>query len=236
MRKFASILLRLIFVAAVGVSGFLMIESPITVNVQNVRGLAQTVIKKSVNNTGDSRLKSTLKLAKDFGVEDKILEQLPKKYHHDMSYTSLYNLGASYQENGEVTAKSLSFPENNDVQKAVSKLLLNKINDGLKENQNQVNQSITIFHYCFFAAILIFILSALLILFGKYWAAIILLIASVGSFGALQFLANQLVQWLESNVAQGISLTVSSVLWAGLAVGVITALIWPLVLKLTKKE
>ena len=135
-----------------------------------------------------------------------------------------------------MTAKSLSFPENNDVQKAVSKLLLNKINDGLKENQNQVNQSITIFHYCFFAAILIFILSALLILFGKYWAAIILLIASVGSFGALQFLANQLVQWLESNVAQGISLTVSPVLWAGLAVGVITALIWPLVLKLTKKK
>ncbi|MCT6891248.1 MAG: hypothetical protein M3Z87_16570, partial [Lactobacillus sp.] len=133
-------------------------------------------------------------------------------------------------------AKSLSFPENNDVQKAVSKLLLNKINDGLKENQDQVNQSITIFHYCFFATILIFILSALLILFGKYWAAIILLIGSVGSFGVLQFIANQLVQWLESNVAQGISLTVSPILWGGLAVGVITALIWPLVLKLTKKE
>ena len=236
MKKFASILFRLIFTATVCISGFLLLESPITVNVQNVRGMAQTVIKKSVNNTGDSRLKGTLKLAKDFGVEDKILEQLPKKYHHDMSYVSLYNLGVTYQENGEVSAKNLSFPENNEVQKAVSNLLLNKINNGLAENKDKVNQSISIFHYCLFATILVFILAALLMLFGKYWAAIILLVAAIGSFGALQFLANQLVQWLQNNVVSGISLTTSPILWSGLALGIIAAIIWPLILKLTKKQ
>lgn len=235
MKKFASILFRVIFTAAVCISGFLLLESPITINVQNVRGTAQKVIKKSVNDTGDSRLKGTLKLAKDFGVEDKILEQLPKKYHNDMSYVSLYNLGVTYQENGEVSAKNLSFPENNEVQKAVSNLLLNKINNGLDENKDKVNQSISIFHYCLFATILVFILAALLMLFGKYWASIILLIAAIGSFGALQFLANQLVQWLESNVVSGISLTTSPILWAGLALGIIAAIIWPLILKLTKK-
>ena len=148
MKKFASILFRLIFTATVCISGFLLLESPITVNVQNVRGMAQTVIKKSVNNTGDSRLKGTLKLAKDFGVEDKILEQLPKKYHNDMSYVSLYNLGVTYQENGEVSAKNLSFPENNEVQKAVSNLLLNKINNGLDENKDKVNQTISTARRC----------------------------------------------------------------------------------------
>ena len=236
MKKFASILFRVIFTAAVCISGFLLLESPITINVQNVRGMAQKVIKKSVNDTGDSRLKGTLKLAKDFGVEDKILEQLPKKYHHDMSYVSLYNLGVTYQENGEVSAKNLSFPENNEVQKAVSNLLLNKINNGLAENKDKVNQSISIFHYCLFATILVFILAALLMLFGKYWASIILLVASIGSFGALQFLANQLVQWLQNNVVSGISLTTSPILWSGLALGIIAAIIWPLILKLTKKQ
>ena len=236
MKKFASILFRVIFTAVVCISGFLLLESPITINVQNVRSMAQKVIKKSVNDTGDSRLKGTLKLAKDFGVEDKILEQLPKKYHKDMSYVSLYNLGVTYQENGEVSAKNLSFPENNEVQKAVSNLLLNKINNGLAENKDKVNQSISIFHYCLFATILVFILAALLMLFGKYWASIILLIAAIGSFGALQFLANQLVQWLESNVVSGISLTTSPILWAGLALGIIAAIIWPLILKLTKKR
>ena len=236
MKKFASILFRVIFTAAVCISGFLLLESPITINVQNVRGMAQKVIKKSVNDTGDSRLKGTLKLAKDFGVEDKILEQLPKKYHHDMSYVSLYNLGVTYQENGEVSAKNLSFPENNEVQKAVSNLLLNKINNGLAENKDKVNQSISIFHYCLFATILVFILAALLMLFGKYWAAIILLVAAIGSFGALQFLANQLVQWLQNNVVSGISLTTSPILWSGLALGIIAAIIWPLILKLTKKQ
>jgi len=236
MKKIASILFRVIFTAVVCISGFLLLESPITINVQNVRGMAQKVIKKSVNDTGDSRLKGTLKLAKDFGVEDKILEQLPKKYHHDMSYVSLYNLGVTYQENGEVSAKNLSFPENNEVQKAVSNLLLNKINNGLAENKDKVNQSISIFHYCLFATILVFILAALLMLFGKYWAAIILLVAAIGSFGALQFLANQLVQWLQNNVVSGISLTTSPILWSGLALGIIAAIIWPLILKLTKKQ
>ena len=236
MKKFASILFRVIFTAVVCISGFLLLESPITINVQNVRGMAQKVIKKSVNDTGDSRLKGTLKLAKDFGVEDKILEQLPKKYHKDMSYVSLYNLGVTYQENGEVSAKNLSFPENNEVQKAVSNLLLNKINNGLNENKDKVNQTISIFHYCLFATILVFILAALLMLFGKYWASIILLVAAIGSFGALQFLANQLVQWLESNVVNGISLTTSPILWGGLALGIIAAIIWPLILKLTKKQ
>ena len=107
---------------------------------------------------------------------------------------------------------------------------------GLNENKDKVNQTISIFHYCLFATILVFILAALLMLFGKYWASIILLVAAIGSFGALQFLANQLVQWLESNTAPGITLTTSPILWVGLALGFIAALIWPVILKLTKKE
>lgn len=236
MRKFTSILLRLIFTALVLVSGFLLLKCPVTVNVQNVRNMAKVVIKKNVDKTGDSNLKGTLRLAKDFGVEDKIIDQLPKKYQINLSYESLYNLSVNYQANGQVTAKSLKLPEKNQVQKAFNYIVLDRINSNLEKNPKAVSDTINIFHYFVFAVILIFILAALLVLFGKFWATIILLIASLGSFGVLQFYTSRMVQTLQIELYKGISLTTSTELWIGLAIGLITALAWPFILKLTKKK
>lgn len=236
MRRFASIILRLVFIVFIGAAGFLLFESPATINVQNVPKVARSVIKKNVDKSGDTNLRGTLKLAKDFGVENKVLEQLPSKYHRDLSYVDLYNLSVSYQENGELTAKNLKLPEKNEVQKAVNYLILQRVNKGLSDNSKQVNNSINIFHYFLFGAILILALAALLVLFGQSWASIALLIAAVGSFGALQYYLNQLVQYLQSELDPGISLITSSMLWLGLAISVVVAIIWPLGLKLTKKK
>lgn len=236
MRKFTSILLRLVFTGLVLVSGFLLLKSPVTVNVQNVRSMAKVVIKKNVDKTGDSNLKGTLRLAKDFGVEDKIVDQLPKRYQNNLSYESLYNLSVNYQANGQIIAKNLNLPENNQVQKAFNYIVLDKINSNLEKNSKAVNDTINIFHYFVFAVILIFVLAALLVLFGKFWATIILLIASVGSFGVLQFYTNQIIQVLQKELYRGISLTTSTELWSGLAIGIIAAIAWPLILKLTKKK
>ena len=90
MKKFASIFLRLIFAALICLSGLFLFEGVATINVQNVPKMAKTVIDKNVNKTGDANLKGSLQLAKDFGVEDKIFEQLPQKYHRDLSYINLY--------------------------------------------------------------------------------------------------------------------------------------------------
>lgn len=128
MKKFASIFLRLIFAALICLSGLFLFEGVATINVQNVPKMAKTVIDKNVNKTGDANLKGSLQLAKDFGVEDKIFEQLPKKYHRDLSYINLYNLSVSYQENGEVTAQNLNLPEKNQVQKAVNYVILERLN------------------------------------------------------------------------------------------------------------
>lgn len=236
MRRFASIILRIMFIAFIGAAGLLLFKSPATVNVQNVPKMARAVIKKDVDKSGDANLKGSLQLAKDFGVEGKILKQLPAKYQRDLSYVDLYNLSVSYQENGQLTAKNLQLPEKNEVQKAVNYIILERVNKGLSRNSKQVNDSINIFHYFLFGAILIFVLAALLVLFGKYWASIALLIAAVGSFGALQYYLNQFVQYMQSELGQGISLTTSSMLWLGLAISIVVAIVWPLGLKLTKKK
>lgn len=236
MRRFASIILRLVFIVFIGAAGLLLVESPATINVQNVPKMAKAVIKKDVDKSGDANLKGSLQLAKDFGVEGKILNQLPRKYRRDLSYADLYNLSVSYQENGQLTAKNLQLPEKNEVQKAVNYLILERVNKGLSRNSKQINNSINIFHYFLFGAIVIFALAALLVLFGKYWASIALLLATVGSFGALQYYLNQFVQYMQSELGQGISLTISSMLWLGLAIGVIAAIAWPFGLKLTKRK
>ena len=236
MKKFTSIFLRLIFAALVCLSGLFLFEGAATINVQNVPKMAKTVIDKNVNKTGDANLKGSLQLAKDFGVEDKIFEQLPQKYHRDLSYINLYNLSVSYQENGEVTAQNLNLSEKNQVQKAVNYVILDRLNKELKNNGKQVNDTINVFHYFFFAAILLFAIAALLVLLGSSWASIVLLIASVGSFGALQYYLNQLTQNLQTELYHGISLTTSSVLWLGLAMGLVLTFIWPVILKITKKE
>lgn len=236
MKKFASIALRLITVAAIFVSGFLLLESPVTIEVSNVQKMAKVVINKNVDQTNDSNLMGALKFAKDFGIEDKVLQQLPQKYHRDLSYVNMYDLSVTYQENGELSAKNLNLPEKNQIQKAFNYIVVNKINENLKQNYKQVNNLTNIFHYFLFGAVLLFFLAILLVLFGKYWASIALLIASVGSFVVMQFYLNQVVQNLQTELYQGISLSTSMGLWIGLAVGVIAAAIWPFILKLFKSK
>lgn len=236
MKKISTIIVKLIFIVLVGVSGFLMVGSPINVNIQNVRSAAKKIINKNVNQIGDAKLKATLQLAKDWGIEDGILEQLPQQYHYNLSYTGLYNLSSNYRENEKITAKNLSFPENNQIQQVVSNVALDKINQNLEQNQDSVKQAITIYHYVFFAIILIYILAALLIVFGRNWASLILLVGTLGSFGILQFYAYQIIQPLQAEVARAISLSTSPALWLGLAIGVITSLAWPLALKLKSKH
>lgn len=236
MKKFASIALRLITAVAIFISGFLLLESPVTIEVSNVQKMAKVVINKNVDQTNDSNLMGALKFAKDFGIEDKVLQQLPQKYHRDLSYVNMYDLSVTYQENGELSAKNLNLPEKNQVQRAFNYIVVNKINENLKQNAKQVNNLTNIFHYFLFGAVLLFFLAILLVLFGKYWASIALLIASVGSFVVMQFYLNQVVQNLQTELYQGISLSTSMGLWIGLAAGVIAAVIWPFILKLFKSN
>ncbi|RMC46215.1 MULTISPECIES: hypothetical protein [unclassified Lactobacillus] len=235
MRRFGSILMRLVFTVLLCVSGFLLLESPVIMAVPNVPQMAKTLIQKSIDQSDNDSFKGTYRLAKELGVEDKILEQLPRKYHQNISYVSMYNLSVTYRENGELTAKNLALPANNKVQEAVNYVIINNINDNLKKNKKDVNQTIAIFHYCFFGLIILFAIAIILVLFGRWWASIAILLATVGSFGALQFYSNNVLHNLQTQY-HGITLTTSSALWLGLAIGLVALILWPPILKITKKN
>lgn len=229
-------LLRAVFIVVIFVCGYLTLKSPVTVNVTDVHELARTVINQNATASGSTTLKDALKLAQSAGLEDKVLDQLPKQYHHDLSYMGLYNLSVTYEANGEVTARNLSLPQNNQTEKAVNHIILQNINHELAANNKQVEQVINIFHYVILVIILGFILAILLVLFGKYGASIALLLTTLGSFGILQYSTGQLVMSLRDAVYRGIDFTTSTMLWTGLGLGVIAAILWPICLKVTKKN
>ncbi|WEV51812.1 hypothetical protein OZX69_03690 [Lactobacillus sp. ESL0731] len=236
MKKIARILLRAVFIVAICLCGYWTLKSPVTVNVIDVRELAKTVVDKNASASGNAALKDALKLAESAGLEDKVLGQLPKQYHHNLSYVGLYNLSVTYEANGELTAKNLSLPQKNKTQQAVNRIILHDVNHELADRDKQVEQIINIFHYVILVIILGFVLAALLVLFGKYAASIALLLTTLGSFGILQYCTGQLVMSLRSALSTGISFTTSAMLWAALILGVIAAILWPICLKLAKKR
>ncbi|WEV71423.1 hypothetical protein OZY43_03205 [Lactobacillus sp. ESL0785] len=235
MKKVSTVLSRILMVLLVAGSGFLLLRSSVTVNVPDTHKVVREVINKSAASSTDSSLKTSLKIAQKWGLEDKILAPLPQKYHYDLSYTSLYNLSAAYQANGELTAENLNLPTDNQTERAVNYLILKQLNENLNENSKQVGQLISIFQCFILAVLLVFILAALLILFGKYGASAAVLLASIGTFGALQYCSTQLVQILQSELAKGISFVILPQLWWGLAIGIFVAIVWPLCLRITKK-
>lgn len=229
-------LLRAVFIVVIFACGYLTLKSPVTVNVTNVHEMARTVINQNATTSGSTTLKDALKLAQSAGLEDKVLDQLPKQYHHDLSYMGLYNLSVTYEANGELTAKNLSLPQDNQTEKAVNHIILRDINHELATNNKQVEQVINIFHYVILVIILGFVLAALLVLFGKYGASIALLLTALGSFGILQYFTGQLVINLRGAIYSGIGFTTSTMLWTGLGLGVVIAILWPIYLKVTKNN
>ncbi|WEV37599.1 hypothetical protein [Lactobacillus sp. ESL0677] len=232
MRKIFAWIVRVIMVIVIGTSGYLMLKSPVTVGVPDVRQVAHVALNKSATN---DELRASLKLAQKTGLENKILRQLPEQYRYDLSYSHLYNLGVTYEANGELTAKNLHIPQTNNVQKVFSNYLIKALNQQLQRDDKQLEQVITIFHCVILVILLAFLLAALMVVFGKYGAALVLLLAAIGSFGMLQYCAGQLAQNLRVQLAVNISLVTSEELWLALWLGIGGAIIWPVCLRLTKK-
>lgn len=99
-----------------------------------------------------------------------------------------------------------------------------------------MNHIITIYEYSIFAVALLFLLAAILILFGRSSASIPLALATIASFVALWLASNEAMTALQSRVYSGILVTLSQEIWVGLTVGIITAIIWPVINRLTKRK
>ncbi len=234
MNNIKKIILRVVLVICTAISFFFLLTSTISLKINDTRAMGQEVIERVVQDTDNPNLKTGVQFLEASGLEQTLLNQLPKKYKIEMSYADLYKLCEKYNEKGKITAKDLKLTSKTKLEEIINEYMVKQINHNLKERSDEVYHAITIYEYSIFIVALLFLLAAILILFGRASASIPLFIATMGSFMALWIAANEVMTTLQDNVYSGIIVTLSQGIWIGLGIGIITAIIWPMLLRLMK--
>ena len=221
-------------VICTAISFFFLLTSTISLKINDTRAMGKEVIERVVQDTDNPNLKTGVQFLEASGLEQTLLNQLPKKYKIEMSYADLYKLCEKYNEKGKITTKDLKLTSKTKLEEIINEYMVKQINHNLKERSDEVYHAITIYEYSIFIVALLFLLAAILILFGRASASIPLFIATMGSFMALWIAANEVMTTLQDNVYSGIIVTLSQGIWIGLGIGIITAIIWPMLLRLMK--
>lgn len=236
MRKISSGLLRIIAAFLAAVSVYLLLLSPVTVKVNNAHQMARDIVSDLVKQSNDPSLKLTAKLVKESGLEDELINNLPKNIELGYSYQDIYQLTKTYDSKGKLTSKDLGFNSKNKLEEVINQFLVAQVNQKLKQEAEKVDHIIIIYRYSIFAILLLYILAIILFIFGRYSASVPLFIGTVVSFGALWLFCQEANNQLQTQVYTGIVFTLDSGIWFGLFVGVIVAAVWPFLLRLSKKR
>lgn len=218
-------------VGLAAVSFWLLMTSNVNLKINDTQAMGKEVINRVVDDSDNPNLKAGVELLEASGLEKTLLEQLPPKYQVNLSYADL-----KYNDQGKLTTKDLGLTSKSKLEEIINEYLVKQINHKLKEDSEDVNHIITIYEYSIFAVALLFLLAAILILFGRSSASIPLALATIASFVALWLASNEAMTALQSRVYSGILVTLSQEIWVGLTVGVITAIIWPVINRLTKRK
>lgn len=157
----------------------------------------------------------------DSGIEDTLLSQLPKNIELKTSYQGLNQLSTNYLANDKLTAADLNLNNNTQQEQVFNQVVLQLVNEQLRQNSDSVKQAAEIYHLIYFLLIGLYILAMALALFGKKVALIPLLIAAIGSYGVLSYAAQVATSSLHESVYSGINVSLSS----GLTQALITAII-----------
>lgn len=229
------IILRVLMIICTAVSFFLLLTSVISLKINDTQAMGKEVINRVVSDSDNPNLKEGVRFLEASGLEQTLLKQLPKKYKIEMSYADLYQVCEKYNDKGKLTPKDLNLSSKTRLEEIINEYMVKKINHKLKEKSDQVYHAISIYEYSIFAVALLFLLAAIMIIFGRASASVPLAIASVGSFMALWIAANDITNVLQTNVYSGINVTLSQGVWIGLIAGLATTVLWPILLKLTKE-
>ncbi|MBL1072027.1 hypothetical protein [Lactobacillus kitasatonis] len=235
MKNMKKIILRVLMIICTAVSFFLLLTSVISLKINDTQAMGKEVINRVVSDSDNPNLKEGVRFLEASGLEQTLLKQLPKKYKIEMSYANLYQVCEKYNDKGKLTPKDLNLSSKTRLEEIINEYMVKQINHKLKEKSDQVYHAISIYEYSIFAVALLFLLAAILIIFGRASASVPLAIASVGSFMALWIAANDITNVLQANVYSGINVTLSQGVWIGLIVGLATTVLWPILLKLTKE-
>lgn len=227
MKKFFNYFLRIVLVAASFLSLVLLLNSPVQVVVNNPPAFAKELIHKLVKENGNETALAAAEVMSATGTEDKILSELPPKLCLQFSYWNIYQLAQTYTQKGSLTSSDLNLDSSNEVANAAGRMVTRQINHELSTNSETVKNGAAIYKFAIWTIILLYLLAALLFIFGRSTASLALLLGNIISFGGLALISSQLQQALRTGLYQGIDVNLSMLAWLGLSIGMISAIVWP---------
>ncbi len=219
--KFVKWIWRLVVVGLIYISLSLTLTSPVELKVDSTAGLVKSSINKVVDQANNSDLQMGVSFLQDSGIEDTLLSQLPKNIELKTSYQGLNQLSTNYLANDKLTDVDLNLKNDTQQEQVFNQVILQLVNEQLRQNSDSVKQAAEIYHLIYFLLIVLYILAMALALFGKKVALIPLLIAAIGSYGVLSYAAQIATSSLHESVYSGINVSLSS----GLTQALITAII-----------
>ena len=213
--------LEIVVVGLIYISLSLTLTSPVELKVDSTAGLVKSSINKVVDQANNSDLQMGVSFLQDSGIEDTLLSQLPKNIELKTSYQGLNQLSTNYLANDKLTDVDLNLKNDTQQEQVFNQVILQLVNEQLRQNSDSVKQAAEIYHLIYFLLIGLYILAMALALFGKKVALIPLLIAAIGSYGVLSYAAQIATSSLHESVYSGINVSLSS----GLTQALITAII-----------
>ncbi|MBW8459853.1 hypothetical protein K1B48_01180 [Lactobacillus johnsonii] len=219
--KFVKWIWRLVVGGLIYISLSLTLTSPVELKVDSTAGLVKSSINKVVDQANNSDLQMGVSFLQDSGIEDTLLSQLPKNIELKTSYQGLNQLSTNYLANDKLTDADLNLKNDTQQEQVFNQVILQLVNEQLRQNSDSVKQAAEIYHLIYFLLIGLYILAMALALFGKKVALIPLLIAAIGSYGVLSYAAQIATSSLHESVYSGINVSLSS----GLTQALITAII-----------
>ncbi len=219
--KFVKWIWRLVVVGLIYISLSLTLTSPVELKVDSTAGLVKSSINKVVDQANNSDLQMGVSFLQDSGIEDTLLSQLPKNIELKTSYQGLNQLSTNYLANDKLTDVDLNLKNDTQQEQVFNQVILQLVNEQLRQNSDSVKQAAEIYHLIYFLLIGLYILAMALALFGKKVALIPLLIVAIGSYGVLSYAAQIATSSLHESVYSGINVSLSS----GLTQALITAII-----------
>lgn len=219
--KFVKWIWILVVVGLIYISLSLTLTSPVELKVDSTAGLVKSSINKVVDQANNSDLQMGVSFLQDSGIEDTLLSQLPKNIELKTSYQGLNQLSTNYLANDKLTDVDLNLKNDTQQEQVFNQVVLQLVNEQLRQNSDSVKQAAEIYHLIYFLLIGLYILAMALALFGKKVALIPLLIAAIGSYGVLSYAAQIATSSLHESVYSGINVSLSS----GLTQALITAII-----------
>ncbi|KRL63935.1 hypothetical protein [Lactobacillus psittaci] len=210
MKILGSWLIKILAILGLLLSLSMMIFSDISITSSNNRLLAKTVISRVVNSSESSELALGQNILESSGLEDELLNSLPKKTVISTTPWEVYQMSSRFQKDTTLTAKDLKLPTKTAGERFISKFLVAGFNEEFKSDADQIKQAARSYQMAFYVILLCYLLSAVFILLGKRWAGIFAFLASLGMVGIGTLAFDKVNSVLATEIYSGMKVTMNS--------------------------